>query len=563
MNEPSDRTRRVALALYALCTLLVFPHELPGGGSIDLGLLIVWLVPAALAIGIEGRSVREAGWAAFLASLAGHVLLFHWFYVVTVSYGGMPAWLGFLSPLVPAFWVSLFSALFAMGWAQLRIAGRDSIPIGAALWVVVDWGRAHFLGGFPWATLGYGLHLDIPLLGLTRWSGVYGLSFLATGMGLALARAYCTRSREALRAVLVAIVVIALCHGIGAWLQSRPMEDVRLVRIAAIQGNIEQGQKWDEAGRNRILEKYLGLSESALEQGAEWIVWPETAVPGLIELDPVLADRLGLFASQHGIPLFVGGMGVAPDRGDLRIGSFYDSAFVFDRRGELVDRYDKTSLVPFGEFVPLRGLFGRFFKAIATGLSSSDVSAGPGPRSLQWWDADDGAAPLRVAMPICYELLFPHVVRRFGADGVGVMLAITNDAWYGRTGAPHQFLAMTAMRAAENGSWFVRAANTGISAIIDNQGGVRERSRLFEDAVVIGEVPVLLGQEPTFYARFGDVFASICCLAVLAVVGQSTYEERRRRTGFGADPVTKSSAEDRRGLSTGTFDENMGEGRQR
>ncbi len=152
MNEPSDRTRRVALALYALCTLLVFPHELPGGGSIDLGLLIVWLVPAALAIGIEGRSVREAGWAAFLASLAGHVLLFHWFYVVTVSYGGMPAWLGFLSPLVPAFWVSLFSALFAMGWAQLRIAGRDSIPVGAALWVVVDWGRAHFLGGFPWAT---------------------------------------------------------------------------------------------------------------------------------------------------------------------------------------------------------------------------------------------------------------------------------------------------------------------------------------------------------------------------------------------------------------------------
>jgi len=536
VNTPSDRTRRAALALYALCTLLAFPHELPGGGSIDLGLVMVWLVPAALAIGIEGRSVREAGWAAFVASLAGHALLFHWFYVVTVSYGGLPAWLGLLSPLVPAFWVSLFSALFAMGWAKLRIAGRDSILIGAALWVVVDWARAHFLGGFPWATLGYGLHLDIPLLGLTRWSGVYGLSFLATAMGLALARAYCTRSKEASRAVFVAIVAIALGHGIGAWAQSRPTQDERLVRIAAIQGNIEQGQKWDAARRNRILEKYLGLSRSALAQGAEWIVWPETAVPGLIELDQVLADRLGLFASQHEIPLFVGGMGVAPDPSGLRIGSFYDSAFVFDRGGNLVDRYDKTSLVPFGEFVPLRGLFGRFFEALATGLSSTDVSVGSGPRILRWRDAEDGAAPLRVAMPICYELLFPHVVRRFGADGAGVMLAITNDAWYGRTGAPHQFLAMTAMRAAENGRWVVRAANTGISAIIDNRGGVRERSVLFEDAVVIGEVSVSQGQEPTFYARFGDVFASICCLAVLAVLGRSAYEGRRRRIGFGADP---------------------------
>jgi apolipoprotein N-acyltransferase len=95
---------------------------------------------------------------------------------------------------------------------------------------------------------------------------------------------------------------------------------------------------------------------------------------------------------------------------------------------------------------------------------------------------------------------------------------------------------MTAMRAAENGRWVVRAANSGISAIIDNRGGVRERSNLFEDAVVIGEVPVLQGQEPTFYARFGDVFASICCVAVLAVVGRSAYEGRRRRIGFVADP---------------------------
>jgi apolipoprotein N-acyltransferase len=125
-----------------------------------------------------------------------------------------------------------------------------------------------------------------------------------------------------------------------------------------------------------------------------------------------------------------------------------------------------------------------------------------------------------VAVPICYELLFPHLVRGFGEDAADVMLAITNDAWYGRTGAPHQFLAMTAMRAAENGRWIVRAANTGVSAIIDDRGRVRERSEIFEDSLIVADVPVAQSQAPTFYARFGDVFASVCALAVLWALGR-------------------------------------------
>jgi apolipoprotein N-acyltransferase len=138
-------------------------------------------------------------------------------------------------------------------------------------------------------------------------------------------------------------------------------------------------------------------------------------------------------------------------------------------------------------------------------------------------------------VPICYELIFPDLVRRFAADGAGVLLAVTNDAWYGRTGAPHQFLAMTAVRSAETGLFTVRAANTGISAIIDDRGRVRERSRLFEEAVVVAEVPVvpttaaIAGGSPagqasgpvaTFYARFGDVFAWSCILgALVGLVG--------------------------------------------
>ena len=117
----------------------------------------------------------------------------------------------------------------------------------------------------------------------------------------------------------------------------------------------------------------------------------------------------------------------------------------------------------------------------------------------------------------------------FGAGQAGVLLAITNDAWYGRTGAPHQFLAMTALRAAENARWVVRAANTGISAIIDRRGRVREASALFEEAVLVADVPVSIGETPTFYARHGDWFAGMCCLVTVIVFGRQARQERRLR----------------------------------
>jgi apolipoprotein N-acyltransferase len=533
----ADSKRRAALSLYALSTLLSFPHEIPGIGSIDLGLVAAWWAPAALVVGIEGVSVRRAAVLAFCASLLGHALIFHWFFVVTVLYGGMPIWLGVLSPLLPALYVSAFSALFAIGWSSSRRRGRASILLGAALWVTLDWARAHFMGGFPWATLGYALHLDVPLLGITRVTGVYGLSFLVAALGLALGLAHLHRDRRAIRAVAFTALGIVCAHALSIGLRSGSPEQSERVRIAAVQGNIDQGEKWDEARRIRILETYLRLSEAAVARGAEWVVWPETAVPGFIELDPVLADRLALFARQHEVPLFVGGMGAAPDASGRRIGAFFDSAFVFDRDGEIVDRYDKAHLVPFGEYVPLRGLFGRFFEALATGLSSTDVTPGDRPRVLLPLDLGAGGAPLRVAVPICYELLFPHVMRKFGADGAGVMLAITNDAWYGRTGAPHQFLAMTAMRAAENGRWMVRAANTGVSAIIDDEGRVRERSSLFEEEIVVADVPVSRSPSPTFYARFGDVFAWICALAVVGQIGWGLFRDRRGRSAYGAEDV--------------------------
>jgi apolipoprotein N-acyltransferase len=215
-----------------------------------------------------------------------------------------------------------------------------------------------------------------------------------------------------------------------------------------------------------------------------------------------------------------------PDRPDLRRFHFYDSAHVVEGDAH-TGRYDKSHLVPFGEYVPLRGLLGRFLKAVARGVADDNVTRGSGPRALSV-GLPGRDAPVTVGVPICYELIFPDLVRRFVKDGAGVLLALTNDAWYGRTGAPYQFLAMTAVRSAENRVWTARAANTGVSAIIDARGRVRERTGIFEEGFLVAEVPLLFPPRGgTYYSRHGDHFAWACWIASGAVLAAS----RGRRRG--------------------------------
>jgi apolipoprotein N-acyltransferase len=531
--EPvAPETNFRALALYAVLTLLSFPHELPGGIVFDLGAWVAWFGPAALIVGISNQRPARALRLAFFASLASHVVLFHWFYVVTVEYGHMPPALGLLSPLVPAVYVSLFTALFAWLFARVGSGHRFEIVIAAVIWVAVDWARGHFLGGFPWATLGYALHLDWPLMGWTRWGGVYALSFFVVVVGVCLARVWLDRTPSSLRILAFSLGTIGIAHGLGFWISMDTPDTTATVRIAAIQGNIDQGQKWDQDRRKQIFDSYLDLSRQATQLEAQWILWPETALPGYLEAEPEFLSGIGDLAREGNVSFIVGGTGVDFDPIARHASDFYDSAFVIDAAGRLRDRYDKTHLVPFGEYVPLRDLFGRFFQSLASGLSNTDLTPGSEPRALVIETRVSGTdmEMLRVGVPICYELLFPDLVRRFANRGAGVLLAMTNDAWYGRTGAPHQFLAMTALRSAETGLWTVRAANTGISAVIDAQGRIRESTRLFEEALIVADVPVTTNAAPTFYARVGDVFAGFCLAVTIVLLGNQMIGRQAKRS---------------------------------
>jgi apolipoprotein N-acyltransferase len=515
--------RRLLLGGYALATFLSFPHPV-GGRVLDLGLLCAWLAPALLVAGLRGLRPSRAAVLGFAASLVAHTAVLHWIYVVTVTYGHASPLVGVLAPAGLAAYVALFSAGFGAAAAWLA-ARRAAGPLALALlWTVLDHLRSFALSGFPWATLGYAQHQNTALLGLVPWTGVYGLSFVTVLGGAALAEL--ARERASRRAWAALGTVLAL-HALGGLLTAAdsPPDGLRRVRVAVLQGNIDQGVKWSSAWAERTLAIHEELSRRAAGAGASIILWPETAVPGSVEADAGLRERLAALARETRATLVVGGVGVEPADGGFR---FYDSAFLVEPSGRLADRYDKAHLVPFGEYVPLRGLLGRFASALARGIAPDDVSAGPGPRPLAVGGGAGDAVPAGV--PICYELLFPDLMRRFVAGGAEVLFAITNDAWYGRTGAPYQFLAITALRSAENRVWTARAANTGVSAFIDHRGRVRERTGIFERGLLVADVP--LRPPPaggSFYTRHGDVFAWGCWIGAAA----ATLAGRRRRPATG------------------------------
>lgn len=529
------------MAAYVAATFLSFPHPLPlrGGPVLDLGVAVSLAVPAFLILGLEGRTVRGATAAAFAWTVLAHGCVLHFIYVVTVTYGQAPAWVGVIAPFALATYAGTVGAFFGAGWVWLRNRGWGNAFAAALLWTALDQLRGVALTGWPWATLGYAQHLNPGLMGLAQWTGVYGLSFAVVLAGVALlevGRALALRQRPAM-STLAALGVVVLLHLFGFVTRVQPGVNDEMgeetIRVAAIQGNIDQGVKWNRTWVERTTATYEDLSRRAASEGAEIIVWPETAVPGALEADPRMQRRILALAEETGASFVVGSVGIdtEPTSGSVR--RFFDSAFLVEPSQGFITRYDKSHLVPFGEYVPLRGLLGELLGAVASGIASGDVTPGEGPRALDLRSErlDSSARIVRVGVPICYELLFPHLVRKFVNDGGGILFGITNDAWYGRTGAPYHFLAITAMRSAETGVYTVRAANTGVSAVIDSGGWIREQTRIFESAYLVADVPLRQvsrsdSRGKTFYVRHGDVFAAACWVA-LAGISALAYRSKQ------------------------------------
>ncbi len=514
----SPRGRLILAASFALLLALSFPFR-AGELRFDVGLVAGWLALAPLAALIRDLAPRAAFTWTFLASWVGFTLVIFWLYVVVTVHGRAPALagVGAVGVVTAVFAVHAGAAAALSAWLAKRV-GRAGVLVLPAAWIVMEHLRGFdFLGGFTWAWLGYAAHLDLPLLGLASWIGVYGLSFLMALSGTLIGVGRWPS----------ALAVVALSHLLGFVALTRDDQLVPAaeppLRVTLVQGNIPQLEKWDPARAQRNLSVHLELSRAAVAaERTDLILWPESAVPGINDVQAEYRDPVVALARETGVPLVVGAIGLTrvPEPRSML---FHNSLFVVTPAGGVVDRYDKAVLVPFGVYVPLSSVLG-FLSVVATSLEDvSDLTPGPESRPLR--GLESLGPNMRPVGLICYESVYPEVVRHAVRGGARLLLNLTNDAWYGRSSAPHQFLAITALRSAEAGLPMLRAANTGVSAVIDARGVVLQETPIFEQVALTVEVP-RARSSPTFHTRAGDWPIAASWLGLVACAG--TVLSRRR-----------------------------------
>jgi apolipoprotein N-acyltransferase len=475
----------------------------------------VALAPLLAALG--GTTLRRAfglGWVCGAVYFTGTL---YWITRVMAVYGGLQPAVATLVNGLLIVYLSLFPALFAVVVRRLVVSyGPRALLFSPLVWVSTELGRTYLLTGFPWVLLGYSQATVLPVAQAASLFGVYGLSGLVAAVSAAIAYAVALGPSvpvgSALRRTLPLIVVLVLVFSLAGWGSFRVARGELAsggtpVRVALVQGNVAQDQKMaaqagDPRSATEIFDDYLRMTRQAIADGADLIIWPESATPFTFETEHAHAESIRRMARDARVAILFGSdqiEGGVPTR-------YYNSAYLVRPDGSTGGVYRKMHLVPFGEYVPLKRLL--FFAAPLV-EAVSDFSAGESAVLMPI----DGH-PISTA--ICYEVVYPNLVRGFVSAGSELLTTITNDAWFGDTAAPYQHFAQASMRAIENGRYLVRAANTGISGIVDPYGRVMVESRLFEPAVVTGTV--YYRTERTLYTRIGDVFAYFATLASVALL---------------------------------------------
>lgn len=496
----------------ALCSALFIFLSIP---KVDWWPL-AWIafVPVMIALHDAGRSgtLTRVVLIALVFAFVSGVAKVYWIMETVMNYGGLNLALGLVSMAGVAAVVGLYAFLF--GILVVRSSWKSPLfPLfAAALWTALEYIQTYLFTGFPWELLGYSQHQVLPVIQIAQYTGVYGVSFLVMLLNATLAMVFIAlRERTAWRAPVFAMSLSCFAligtTGYGWWSISQARALERLtppVKVAVVQGSKEQGEKWSESLYQRTVDVYRDLTRSVLPQDPEFIVFPETAMTFWLESPAyeVYNEQVHALTEETGVPLLTGALGYRSGENDI-----YNSAFLLMPGRGIVSSYSKMHLVPFGEYLPFPSLF-----SFLSGLTGAIGDLTPGDEltvmPLTGYD-------MRIGTVICYESIFPDLVRRFPLSGANVLVVMTNDAWFGTSSAPAQHFSMAVLRAVENGTPIIRAANTGISGFISATGAVYGATPMMVATTTVADVHPNRGA-PTFYTRYGDVFALLCC--VLAVV---------------------------------------------
>jgi apolipoprotein N-acyltransferase len=481
------------------------------------------LVPLTVALTGWGRQAAPAPRAFALGLIAGVIYFvgtIYWTGTVVRTFGGLAWPVAALAMLLLSSYLALFPAVTALIMARLVArGGTRAVLLLPAAWVSTEFLRGWLFGGFPWVPLGNSQVTVLPVAQIASVFGVYGVSAVVAFVNAAIALAALSRGRA--RAAVLAAAA-ALIVAVGGWGALRVADGALTregtpLRVGLIQGNIAQEDKWNPREARRIVTTYIAMTRDAVRRGAEFVVWPESSTPFMFEEDADGETMIRGLAREVGVPLLFGSDQVERDPERIRL---FNAAFVLTPAGETAGVYRKVHLVPFGEFIPFKNVL-YFVSPLVERLV--DFSPGGGMNVLPV-----AGRPINTA--ICYEVVYPSLMREAVRGGSQLLTTITNDAWYGGSSAPYQHFALASMRAIEQGRYLARAANTGISGVVDPYGRVVQQSAIFEQVGLVQEVRLLTGR--TIYSVIGDAIAyAALALTGLALLAARTGSRRARRPG--------------------------------
>jgi apolipoprotein N-acyltransferase len=476
----------------AVVLALTFPRT-DWDGAAWIALVPLFIV----ALGAPPRVAFSWGW---LYGTVFFLVLLRWLNYTFTTFSAIPWPLTWGPTLLLAAWCGLYVAAVSglLAWLGTRRSVAWALATAPLLWVGGEWLRGHLLGGFPWGTLGYSQHRQLPVIQIAELGGVHAVSLVVVAVNAAVTGVFLLGWRHALTGLTLAGTLLGATLGFGAWRLSEPAPPGE-ASVAIMQPSIEQPTKFDPELGTVVLAIYRELTRRAGAERPDLIVWPETAAPTVLRRDPELLRMLSTMSAETGAPLLVGSIDVL----DGRPRRFTNTAFLVTEGG-IVERYDKIHLVPFGEYVPLSGVIG-FVRSWAEFIADLE----PGSRTVVF-----PGPPAPFGVVICYEGIFPDLFRQFVNNGARVMVNMTNDGWFGRTSGPEQHLTMYPLRAVEHRIAVVRAANTGVSAFIAPTGQIIRRLGLYQRGVISEQVP--LRQRRTLFTRLGDWVAWVS-LALAAV----------------------------------------------
>ena len=485
-------------------------------------------------------------------------LCFNTFLIGTIFFFVQLSWLRhvtYIAWILLSLYCSVYFLLFAVCARYVVLKLKWPLTLAApCLWAALEFVRSFFLSGFPWFFIGHTQYQWLPVIQIADITGVYGISFIIVMVNAGIAdlilscpglknlfateryRPCLFPNRKLTFTCVVCILplvtlIATLFYGFYRLKNYVPIDGPT---VCLVQGNIPQDIKFEstEEDQMNILKKYFDLSKSAKDKPIDLLVWPETMMPGILNIDPDLTGRKIDILSQHtavqlpqdlGANLLIGGIALNL-AGEQQI--YFNSAYYYNRLGSLVGRYDKIHLVPFGEFTPLKDYF-----PFLAGLVPYEIGLSHG-KNRTLFPLDTAAnGRITFGVSICYEDTVPSLMRRFRKEGAEFMLNITNDGWFRNSAELDQHLAIMVFRAVENRITLARAANTGISAfvapngtiydmLVDSQGKYREISGTLTNHVRLATKGI------SIYTRCGDWFGILCAIASGAILLAAIYNLR-------------------------------------